>query len=436
MIPMILRTVLTAIALSTALSGSFAGSIEYTIQDLGVLPSAPSNGGSHPTAMNSAGEVVGYGDIYTDYSHAFLYAGSGSPINLGSFGGDYSVSVATSINSSGMVVGYSDSSGMGNPTRAFVYTQAKRMQDLGTFGGQQAYADSINDAGQVVGYAQDASGLYHGFIYSGNGPMVDLGSTYIPELINNVGQVVAIAGSGTSVGTYISSGGTNAWVSIGSLGGQRTQPSAINASGEIVGFSTTTPSGTDQAAFLYSGGILTNLGSFGGTEGSANGVNDEGVAVGYSALPGDSISHAFIFGGTGPIQDLNSFVDPTLGWTLDDAVSINDHGEIAVEGYLQRGPDHALLLTPVSEPGSVSLSLVAVFVVVAVRAGVALRSILKFDDVGCELRDMPPRSFSVQEVRSCLAFEVWPSLSQPVLSGLRGAYLQGIRSGFWGGFGW
>src|SRR5580700_8927104 len=108
-------------ALFTRIAPSMAGNIEYTITDLGVLSTAPSNGGSHPTAMNSAGEVVGYGDIYTDYSHAFLYNGSLPLVNLGSFGGDYSVSVATSINSSGMVVGYSDSSGAGNPTRAFQY---------------------------------------------------------------------------------------------------------------------------------------------------------------------------------------------------------------------------------------------------------------------------------------------------------------------------
>ena len=64
--------------------------------------------------MNNLGEVVGYADTYTHYSHAFLYNGSGPLINLGSFGGDNSISIAKAINDQGMVVGYSDSSGSGH----------------------------------------------------------------------------------------------------------------------------------------------------------------------------------------------------------------------------------------------------------------------------------------------------------------------------------
>jgi probable HAF family extracellular repeat protein len=365
MIPMILRTVLTSIALSMALSSSFAGSIEYTITDLGILPGAPSNGGSHPTAINAAGEVVGYGDDDYYYSHAFLYTGSGSVINLGSFGGDHSVSSAESINFSGMVVGYSDSSGTGNPTRAFLYTQSGGMKDLGTLGGPTSRAVCINDSGQIVGSADTAAGKTDGFLYSGNGPMVDLGPTYTPFLINDAGIVVATAGTiASNVKTYTSTGGTGAWLNIGSLGGTVTQPTGINSNGQIVGYSTTTLNGTNAAAFLYTGGTMTNLGSFGGTQNSANGVNDMGLVVGYSAFPGDSIAHAFICHGTGPIEDLNSLIDPSLGWTLGDAVAINDNGQIAVEGLQQGGSDHALLLTPVPEPASVSLLLVASFVVV------------------------------------------------------------------------
>ena len=133
-----------------------AGNIEYSVTDLGVLSDAPTPGGSYALAINSLGEVVGYGDTYTWYSHAFLYTGSGPLVNLGSFGGDYSVSVATAINNSGMVVGYSDSSGAGNPTRAFFYTESGGVQDLGTLGGKQSHALDINNLGQIVGYAQTA----------------------------------------------------------------------------------------------------------------------------------------------------------------------------------------------------------------------------------------------------------------------------------------
>ena len=94
----------------------------------------------------------------------------------------------------GMVVGYSDSSGTGNPTRAFLYTQSGGMQDLGTLGGSQSYAWYVNKSGQIVGYSQVAHGTYHGFLWPEAPAMVDLGP-YQAMLINNAGLVVATSGS-------------------------------------------------------------------------------------------------------------------------------------------------------------------------------------------------------------------------------------------------
>ena len=71
----------------------YAGNIQYTATDLGV--SGPD---SYAMGVNDLGQVCGYADTYTNYSHAFLYTGTGPLVNLGSFGGDYSVSKADSIN--------------------------------------------------------------------------------------------------------------------------------------------------------------------------------------------------------------------------------------------------------------------------------------------------------------------------------------------------
>ena len=103
-----------------------ANPVGYSVTDLGVL----SGPGSYPQAMNSFDQVVGSADTYTHYAHAFLYTGNGPMINVGSFGGDYSLSVATGINNSGMVIGYSDEGG-DNPTVAFLYAE-RRHADLGT----------------------------------------------------------------------------------------------------------------------------------------------------------------------------------------------------------------------------------------------------------------------------------------------------------------
>jgi hypothetical protein len=43
------------------------------------------------------------------------------------------------------------------------------------------------------------------------------------------------------------------------------------------------------------------------------------------------------------------------GWAIFEAYAINDFGLIAAGGSFQGGPEHALVLTPVSEPGSLVL---------------------------------------------------------------------------------
>src|SRR5438874_4304950 len=70
--------------------------------------------------------------------------------------------------------------------------------DLGALGGTTSWANAINNAGQVVGNAQTAGGLYHPFLYSG-GVMTDLAPSFNDNCgataINDSGQVVVSAGS-------------------------------------------------------------------------------------------------------------------------------------------------------------------------------------------------------------------------------------------------
>ncbi len=337
--------------------------IQYAITDLGEL------GGpiSTPNAMNNLGQVVGWAEIYTQYAHAFLYSGSGPMMNLGSFGGDYSVSVATGINNNGMVVGYSDEGGT-NPTIAFQYTPGGGMQNLGpVFGSTTSYAWGVNNNGQIVGFYAPASGGDDGFVYnSPSASMLNLGPC-LPLCINDNGLVAAIGGSGTEESTYTSSGGTGAWVNIGSLGGSDTQPYGMNNRGDIVGSSATTASGARQA-FLYSGGTMTDLGTFGGVSSLAYGINDLGVVVGTADFAGDQSGAAFVYYGSGSIVDLNTLVDPSLGWDIGEATGINDKGQICAAAY-KDGEDHALLLTPTPEPSSCCLLCGALSGFLAIQAG-------------------------------------------------------------------
>src|SRR5215204_2722629 len=71
-----------------------------------------------------------------------------------------------------------------------------QLLDLGTLGGQESHAYSINERGQVVGDALTATGETHAFIWK-KGVMIDLGtlggtSSYA-RAINDRGQVVGLS---------------------------------------------------------------------------------------------------------------------------------------------------------------------------------------------------------------------------------------------------
>jgi len=92
----------------------------------------------------------------------------------------------------------------------------------------------------------------------------------------------------------------------------------VNQAGQVVGYS----NGATSRAFMYHGGITTDLGS--NLVGSgAFGINSAGVVVGGGALNGDPVSHAVIW---------NSLLQPSYIPGLDPletssrCTSINDNG--------------------------------------------------------------------------------------------------------------
>src|SRR5208282_1815529 len=95
--------------------------------------------------------------------------------------GGYTGGFATAINSSGQVAGesftYNANTGQLYPYEAYLYSPGGggKLTDLGNLGVGNSQAAGINDSGQVVGNSYTTDNSDRAFLYSGSGPMVDLG---------------------------------------------------------------------------------------------------------------------------------------------------------------------------------------------------------------------------------------------------------------------
>jgi probable HAF family extracellular repeat protein len=117
----------------------------------------------------------------------------------------YQASLATGINKSGLIVGYSFNS-QASETRAFIYNPSTcSLNYLGSLGnGSKALA--INDSNKVVGSFQSGPSTTRAFSYL-NGVVTDLGGKFneIALALNNVGDIVGREQVSTLPGTYAAS---------------------------------------------------------------------------------------------------------------------------------------------------------------------------------------------------------------------------------------
>jgi probable HAF family extracellular repeat protein len=267
-------------------------------------------------AINDNGEIIGQAIDGPTFG-AFIYRGGSGVASLQSLAdpqaGWGTLYNAFSINNAGQIAGYGAHNG---GTRAFVLdSHTGAIQDLGTFGGRDSSASGINQQGWVVGDAElpfdeiHRTNISHALLYDGS--LHDLGILGEPS-----------PGFGYSSAT------------------------AINSNGLVVGRSS-----TDLGlahAFLYDG-TMHDLGTLHDQEESyATDINSSGQIIGLS---GQSVF--FYDRGTGMV-DLNTLIDPALGWHLFSATSINDAGQIVGSGSIN-GEGHAYLLTPLPEPSAILL---------------------------------------------------------------------------------
>jgi probable HAF family extracellular repeat protein len=363
---------------------------EGVMSDLGALP-----GGSDSQAfwINDHGQTVGFSTngtvdplLNVPFLQAVLWSDQGKIHDLGTLGGQYSVSQA--INSQGQVVGVAENAiadpynlfdylifgiSAGTQSRAFLWDRETGMRDLGTLGtGNDAFGQYVNERGQIAGWSYTNTTPNPVPTFDcGNGHVVP---TQDPFFWEN--------GKMTDLGTF----GGNCGVVRG-----------LNNRGQVTGFSYLAGDVLYHPFRWDKKGGLQELGTLGGNYGAPYGINDAGDAVGWATIPGDVIFHTVIWpnGKTTPIDlgvaagfttslaeainskgqiigcltsdpsgncfpnsdaflwengdmvDVNALVPPHPGVQLTGSDSyINDQGEILLLGILSNGDVHAFLLTP------------------------------------------------------------------------------------------
>jgi probable HAF family extracellular repeat protein len=168
-------------------------------------------------------------------------------------------------------------------------TQTYTVLDLGALPrGSYSTATGINASGQVVGSSDIGTRDSHAFLFS-NGTMQDLGT----------------------------------------LGGKASRGIAINAAGQVLGWSYINDTITVHP-FLFSGGRMQDL----GIAGTARAFNDFGQVTGHFGSP----EHAFLFS-NGTMYDLGT----PPGFTSTTGYGINNSGQVTGEAYFRIAYYHAFL---------------------------------------------------------------------------------------------
>jgi len=236
-----------------------------------------------------------------------------SVTDLGTLGGGWSrPGDKGAMNDAGQVVGSSETAT--GEVHAFVWDHGV-MTDLGLPGGN-SHALAINQRGLIIGsyYEECGPGCHplHGFLWD-HGVITELGMS--PTAINDVGQIVGNSPGIPGRGLLWERG---VKTDLGAL----TVALAVNNAGQVVGSTGVPP----YRALLWEDGVITELGDFGGGNSQATAINNRGQVVG-NARTATGETHAFLWE-AGVLTDLG-----TLGGTW----SVVDPGDIVPGGINDRG---------------------------------------------------------------------------------------------------
>jgi probable HAF family extracellular repeat protein len=357
----------------------------YTISYLSTLDGSR----NRPSGISNSGWIAGFVNRPGNATRVAALWRASSFDTLGTLGGPNSVVQWPGVSNNGIVAGIAETAALdtlgeewscsaffpnvtGHLCRGFVW-QDGVMTPLPTLGGDNGFATGVNNAGQVIGWAEtrvhdptcNAPQVlqFRAVLWEPKkGQMRELpplpgDSTSAATAINDQGQAVGISGDCDIAVGQLSARHSVLWekgtvINIGDLGGDAWHtPMDINAAGDVVGFSN--PRGVigiDFAphAFLWTreGGIR-DLGTLPGDAVSqAVGINSNGQIVGVSS---GAANRAFLWE-NGVMKDLNGLVGPAFPDLLIVAQHINDDGVIVGRAVRQGTTVQVpFVATPVSQ---------------------------------------------------------------------------------------
>jgi probable HAF family extracellular repeat protein len=246
--------------------------------------------------------------------------------------------------------------------RAFIWTAARGMRDIGTLGGSGAFVTAI-DAGQVVGGA-DVTGnppRNHAISWTAAGGMVDLG-TFPPNPNPDIGRfadsfaedVAAGQVVGTSTDGSRDSRHAFSWTAAGGMIDLGTLPSANPSiplqqsraiavdAGQVVGTSFNNQSDTTKGFSWTAAGGMVDIGNLGVSNRVFTRVLpadvDAGQVVGTATIPSGDV-HAFSWTAAGGMVDLG-----TLNGGDSEATAVHA-GQVVGTSNDTRGGIHAFSWT-------------------------------------------------------------------------------------------
>ena len=346
------------------------------------------------TSINIQNQVAGFAALAGNtVMHAMFWHNGYKPVDLGTLGGPNSAVAWPNRNDKGELAGVAETATpqplgetwscaaavfylappTGDVCLGFRWRKGE-MAELPTLGGDNGFATGSNNAGEIVGWAEntvrDPSCIAPQILQfeavewdaKNNQP------TALPPLngdpdsaataINDHGQIVGISGLcanavGGASAEHMVLWQNDAPTNLGSLGGQYwNTPMDINENGDVTGFSDL-PGDSVTApnfnAFIWTPkGKIQNLTTLPGDSLSEGlGINDQDAVVGVSFPSG----HAFIWQ-NGTIMDLNSLISPLSKLVLVDAQDINDDGVITGEAQdKSTGAIYAFVAVPGGRQG-------------------------------------------------------------------------------------